>query len=192
MNHQHILSLLCAGPVIPAVRKYEDLKYVLVHTPCPSVILLFGDINILPELLAQAQKHGKRLLVHLDLMDGVGKDKAGIKMLARLGVNSLITTKSYLAKCARDEGMLVIQRLFLMDSEALKHGIHLLQGFTPDAVEVLPATVPLSVVRQLSEATGVPILGGGLVFTEDDVRQALASGICAVSTSQKSLWSMRG
>jgi hypothetical protein len=76
--------------------------------------------------------------------------------------------------------------------EALKHGIHLLKGFTPDVVEVLPATVPASVVRKLAKATGVPILGGGLVFTEDEVRQALASGICAVSTSQKSLWNMGG
>jgi glycerol uptake operon antiterminator len=192
MNHQQILNLLCDGPVIPAVRTYEDYKHVLFHIPGPSVILLFGDINTLPGLLAEAQKHGKRLLVHLDLLEGIGKDRAGIKMLARLGVNSMITTKSHLAKNAREEGMLVIQRLFLMDSEALKHGIHLLKGFTPDVVEVLPATVPASVVRQLAKATGVPILGGGLVFTEEEVRQALASGIGAVSTSQKSLWKMGG
>lgn len=191
MNHQYLLSLLCGGPVIPAVRTYEDFKHVLLHISSPSVILLFGDINTLPGLLEQAQQHGKRLLLHLDLLDGVGKDKSGIKMLARLGVNSLITTKSHLAKSAREEGMLVIQRLFLMDSEALKHGIHLLQGFTPDVVEVLPATVPASAVRQLSEATGVPILGGGLVFEEEDVRQALVNGICAVSTSRRKLWTMQ-
>lgn len=192
MNHQQILNLLCDGPVIPAVRNYEDFKNVLLTISCPSVILLFGDINTLPVLLAEAQKHGKRLLVHLDLLEGIGKDRAGISMLARMGVNSLITTKSHLAKNARDEGMLVIQRLFLMDSEALKHGIHLLKGFTPDVVEVLPATIPASVVKKLAKATGVPILGGGLVFTEEEVRQALASGICAVSTSRKSLWNMGG
>lgn len=189
MNHQQTLSLLCSGPVIPAARTYADYKIIL-EINCPSVILLFGDINTLPSLLAEANKHGKRLLIHLDLMEGVGKDKAGIKLLTRIGVNSLITTKSHLAKFARDQGLFIIQRLFLMDSEALKHGINLLRGFTPDVVEVLPATVPASAVRQLSETTGVPILGGGLVFTEDDVKQALANGICAVSTSRRELWQM--
>lgn len=192
MNHQQVLNLLCGGPVIPAVRTYEDYKYVLQHIAGPSVILLFGDINSLPILLSHAAANGKRLLVHLDLLEGVGKDKAGIKMLARLGVSYLITTKSHLARSAREEGMLVIQRLFLMDSDALKHGIHLLQGFTPDVVEVLPATVPASAVEQLSKATGVPVFGGGLVFTEADVRQALANGICAVSTSCRTLWGMGG
>ncbi len=192
MKHQQILKLICDGPVIPAVRTYADFKHVLQTISCPSLILLFGDINSLPVLLAEAQKHGKRLLVHLDLLEGVGKDKAGISLLARMGVNSLITTKSHLAKQARDEGMLVVQRLFVMDSEALKHGLHLLKGFTPDFVEVLPATVPASVVKELAKATGVPILGGGLVFTEDEVRQALDNGVCAVSTSRKSLWSMGG
>lgn len=192
MNHQQTLSLLCSGPVIPAARTYADYKYILLHIDCPSVILLFGDINTLPGLLAEAKQHGKRLLIHLDLLEGAGKDKAGIKMLARTGVNSLITTKSHLAKCARDQGLFVIQRLFLMDSEALKHGINLLRGFTPDVVEVLPAIVPATAVRQLADATGVPILGGGLVFTESDVRQAMANGICAVSTSCKELWKMGG
>lgn len=191
MNHQQLLGLLCDGPVIPAVRSYEDYRYVLSHVYGPSVILLFGDINVLPGLLAEAQRHDKRLLVHLDLLEGVGKDRAGIKMLARLGINSLITTKSHLAKCAREEGMLVVQRLFLMDSEALKHGLHLLKSFTPDIIEVLPATVPASVVDRLAQATGVPVLGGGLVFTEEEVRQALASGIGAVSSSQRSLWTMK-
>lgn len=192
MDHQHTLKLLCDGPVIPAVRSYEDFKHVLVHVTAPSVILLFADINTIPGLLTQAKQYNKRVIIHLDLLEGVGKDKSGIKLLARLGVSMLITTKSHLARCAKEEGMVVIQRLFLMDSEALRHGTHLLQGFTPDAVEVLPASVPAAAVHELSQAVGIPVLGGGLVFSEEDVRRALSNGIRAVSTSRRELWNMGG
>lgn len=188
MQPESLLRLLCAGSVIPAVRNIEDFKYALEKTVAPTVILLFGDILILPSLLAQAQSHKKRLLVHLDLLDGIGKDEAGIRYLARLGVNGLITTKAYLCKTAREEGMIAVQRLFLMDSEALRTGINLAKKYKPDAVEVLPAAVPASAVAQLKAGTGLPILAGGLVHTHEDVEGAIKNGICAISASQTSLW----
>lgn len=188
IKNEHVLKMLCDNPVIPAARTYADFKYAIENVTGPSIILLFGDINVLPGLLSQAQQHKKRLLIHLDLLDGVGKDYAGIKMLAKMGVTALITTKPHLAKGAREEGMLVVQRLFLMDSEALRSGLHLLHSFKPDAIEVLPAMIPAGVVRELAQTTGLPILAGGLVFTVEDVAQAIKNGICAVSTSKRELW----
>ena len=136
-------------PIVPAPRTLDDFKVALVNIAFPSIILLFGDIVGLPKLLARAQQHGKQLVVHLDLLDGIGKDKAGIKFLARLGVPAVITTKSHLGSAARDAGLMVIQRVFLMDSEALRQGINTLKKFTPDALEVLPAAVPAGVVQRL-------------------------------------------
>lgn len=188
MLPHNLLKLLCDGPVIPAVRTSKDFKYALEKTKAPSLILLFGDVVLLPELLSQAQEHKKRLLVHLDLLGGIGKDEAGIRFLSRMGVNGLITTKAHLCKTAREEGMLAIQRLFMMDSEALRTGINLARKYKPDAIEVLPASVPAGVVRQLSEETGLPVLGGGLVRTQEDVQHAIENGIYAVSASNADLW----
>lgn len=188
MQPYNLLKLLCSGTVIPAARNIDDFKYALEHTTAPSVILLFGDIVILPELLTMAQKFKKRLFVHLDLLGGIGKDEAGIRFLARIGVTGLITTKAYLCKTAREEGMIAIQRLFLMDSEALRTGIHLACKYKPDVVEVLPAAVPASAIKQLKEGTGLPILAGGLVHTREDVDNAIKNGICAISASQTDLW----
>lgn len=180
--------LFVAGSVVPGVRTFNDFKWALTNTAVPSMILLFGDIILLPELLAEAKKHNKRILIHLDLLGGIGKDKAGIKFLARMGVTGALTTKPQLVKYAREEGMIVIQRLFLMDSEALKSGINLLQGCKPDAVEILPAAVPAQAVQELSQKTGVPILAGGLLYTTEDVQSALQKGVHAVSTSRRDLW----
>lgn len=185
---QYNISKLCDGYVIPATRNYEDFKYALEHSTSPSIILLFGDINILPELLAKAREHKKRILVHLDLLSGLGKDKAGIVFLARMGIAAVITTKPQLGKIAREAGMLVIHRLFLMDSDAIKTGVNLLKGYKPDAIELLPASVPASVVAELSSMTGLPVLGGGLMHTREDIEHAIRNGLSAVSASKRELW----
>jgi glycerol uptake operon antiterminator len=183
-----VLKYLASGPVIPAARSMEDFKVALTHTVSPSVVLLFGDINTLPTLISQANEHKKRIVLHLDLFDGIGKDKAGIKFLARLGIHAIVTTKSHLCRFARDEGMIVVQRLFLMDSDSLRTGLNLVRNFKPDAIEILPGSVPASAVQELVHETGLPILAGGLIRTKEDVKIAIERGISAVSTSRRDLW----
>lgn len=182
---------LYKGPVIPSVRSIEEFNLALAETTAPSLFLLFGDINLLPKLLSRAEQHKKRLLVHIDLLEGVGKDKAGIKYLARQGVTALVTTKPHLVKMAREEGLLVMQRLFLIDSEALRTGIKLLREHKPDAVEILPAAVPRAAIQEIIRAAAIPVFAGGLVTTREDVLQALKAGACAVSTSKRELWDMK-
>lgn len=184
----NIVNMLYNVPVIPAVRNASDFKYALTKTNALSIILLFGDINMLSELLNQAKQHKKRLIIHIDLFEGIGKDKAGIIFLARMGVTAIITTKPHLAKIAREQGMIVVQRLFIMDSEAIKTGTHMLDNFKPDALEVLPASIPASVVHKLIRDTGLPVMAGGLIEDAGDVAAALAKGICAVSTNKRELW----
>lgn len=185
-----MLSRLYNGPVIPAARTYNDFKAALLVADAPSIIVLCGDINSLPEMISQAGQQHKRLLLHLDLVGGIGKDKAGVQYLARLGLSGVITTKPHLGKLARDEGMLVIQRLFLVDSEAMRSGLNLVKTFKPDALEILPASVPARAVAKISAETGLPILAGGLIATAADVAEAIAKGICAVSTSRQQLWQL--
>lgn len=188
VEKKSLVKLICDGPVIPAVRNEADFDYALSHVTSPSLILLFGDIFSLPDLLAKARQVKKLIIVHLDLIEGIGKDKHGVRYLARSGVKAMITTKPHLGKVAREEKMIVIQRLFLMDSEALRTGLHLLSTFRPDAIEVLPGTVPVAAVVELTRVTGLPVLAGGLISTAEDVSRAIKNGICAISTSKRELW----
>lgn len=181
---------LCSSRVIPACRTEADFACGLSLPHAPSLIILFGDVNTLPDIIRRAERAGKLLLIHLDLLDGVGRDRAGIIFLSRLGVKGLVTTKPQMGKMAQQEGMRVIQRMFLVDSEALRTGIHLLKGFRPEAIEALPASTPASVLAELKAAADVPILAGGLVRTMDDVNRAVANGAWAVSTSRRDLWNI--
>lgn len=173
-----------------SIRRLEDIEEAVRHPNISAIFLLGGDINYLPTLSKRVQAANKVLLVHIDLMEGIGKDRAGIHLLKRMGVQGIVTTKSNLVKFAKDEGLWVVQRLFIVDSESLKTAIRVAGNVKPSAVEILPATVPQYVINEMKKGLGIPILGGGLLKTEEDVREGLDKGIDAISTSRRHLWNI--
>jgi len=51
----------------------------------------------------------------------------------------------------------------------------------------LPGIIP-SLIKEIQEKTGLPIIAGGLIRTKEDVDNCLANGAFAVTTSNKELW----
>ena len=176
--------------VAACIRRVDDLPEALNHPNVANIILLGGNINLLPRQIKRAKAKKKVLLVHIDLLEGIGKDRAGVHLLAKLGLDGIVTTKPNLVKYAREEGMWAVQRLFIVDSESVKTGIKLAGTVKPHAVEILPATVPAYVVQELKNALGVPILAGGLLRNEEDAKKALSKGITTISTSLRMLWDL--
>ncbi|MTV50200.1 glycerol-3-phosphate responsive antiterminator [Heliobacillus mobilis] len=172
-----------------AIRRLEDLEEVLRHPNIQTIFLLGSDINHVPTVVKRVKAVDKILLVHIDLIEGVGKDKAGIHLLKRMGIHGVVTTKSNLAKFAIEEGLWVVQRIFIVDSESLKTAIRVAGDVRPNAVEIMPATVPQFVIDDLKKSLGLPVLAGGLLKTEESLKEALGKGIDAVSTSLRHLWS---
>lgn len=187
-----ILKEIMAGRKIgAAIRRVSDMEEAIRHPNIGTIFLLGGDINLLPAIMKKIRSAKKNLLVHMDLLEGIGKDQAGIHLLNRLGVPGIVTTKTNLIKYARNEGIWAIQRLFIVDSESLKTAIRITSNVKPTAVEILPATVPRYVIENLKKTLQIPVLGGGLLKTEDDIREALDKGIEAVSTSLRNLWEIK-
>ena len=54
-------------------------------------------------------------------------------------------------------------------------------------IEVMPGIMP-KVIEKLRSEMKAPIIAGGLVETEDELREAIRSGAIAVSTSRTELW----
>lgn len=173
------------------IRRVEDMNEAILHPNIGTIFLLGTDINLLPSIVKRVLHANKVLLVHIDMIEGLGKDRAGIHLLARMGVPGIVTTKANLVKCAREEGIVVIQRLFILDSESVKTGIKVASVVKPDAVEILPATVPHFVIQDMKKTLDIPILGGGLLKTEEDIKVAFSKGIDAVSTSLRHLWNLK-
>ena len=84
------------------------------------------------------------IFAHVDLINGIAKDSHGMMMLAdELQVDGVLTTRSHLITAAQKAGLLGIQRLFMLDSEALQTGLKMIQVSHPDAVELPPAHPPI-------------------------------------------------
>ncbi|MDA8228730.1 MAG: glycerol-3-phosphate responsive antiterminator [Desulfitobacterium hafniense] len=185
-------KLLSKSRIVPAIKRLDDLPEVLKIPWFSVVVILGGDINTLEEVLSIRNKFPeKAFLIHIDLVEGIGKDEAGVRFLKKIGLQGIVSVKSQLLQYAKSHQMLTVQRLFIVDSEALQTGLKVIKKVTPDAIEVLPATVPKFVIDEFQKVTDLSIIGGGLLKTEEDVRATLANGAAAVTTSRRILWNLR-
>jgi len=159
-----------------------------------SVLFILGeDIFALQASVAKAHADGRLILAHVDLIKGLGRDDAGVRFLARnLGVDGILTTRANLVSPARREGLIAVQRLFVLDSESLEAGLPTVEKATPDAVEVLPGVILPAITQELARRGALPpVIAGGLIRTIAQVEAVLAAGAVAVSTSEPSLWGYR-
>ena len=150
---------------------------------------LTGDIFELRSLAKFCKEQGQMLFAHVDLIAGIAKDGPGMEVLANeVGIDGILTTKGYLVAAAQKAGMLGIQRLFMLDSEALKTGLRMIESSQPDAVEILPALVVPAVRERLLSHELPPMIAGGLVETEEELERIVRPPVLAVSTSRAELW----
>jgi glycerol uptake operon antiterminator len=173
--------------ILPAVRKPKDLEKLMGFS-YEYIVLLDSHISQLKPILDLARSGGKKLLVHADLIEGLKNDEYAAEFLCQVmkPAGILSTRASVIAK-TKQNGLLAIQRVFLLDSGALNKSYSLLERSQPDYIEVLPGVIP-DVIAEVKERTGIPIFAGGLIRSVEDVERAAAAGAAAVTTSRAELW----
>jgi glycerol uptake operon antiterminator len=183
-----VSSLLERSRIIPAIRGPEYINAALAS---PSIIvwLLYGTPLTLPEITRQVRDAGKLPVANLDLLTGFAQDADGIEFLAAEGIAGVVSTRQSVLRAARAQGMIAVQRTFIVDSIAVGNIIRALQHFLPDAVELLPAAaVPLCVPTLRGAQPQVPIIATGLVTNMRQVDDLVRCGVSSVATSDRSLW----
>lgn len=190
LRHERLLQLrssLAQKPIIAGLKGITDAG----RTSKAGIKVCFyltGNIFELRELSKLCKDQGQMLLAHVDLISGIAKDSHGMEVLAsEVGVDGILTTKGHLVTAAQKAGLLGIQRLFMLDSEALRTGLRMLQTSQPDALEILPALI-LPYIRERLPQRLPPIIAGGLVETLGELVQVLRPPVLAVSTSRVELW----
>jgi glycerol uptake operon antiterminator len=179
-------------PVIAGLRGSAQVEAAIRHGV--GVLFILGeDIFALQDSVAKAHADGRLIFAHMDLIKGVGRDEAGVRFLAKhVGVDGILTTRSNLIHPAKREGLIAVQRLFVLDSESLAAGIPTVEKAAPDAVEVLPGVILPAIAQELAARGPLPpLIGGGLIRTLTHVEAVLRAGAVAVSTSEASLWEYR-
>lgn len=182
------LTILRKRPVIAAFRELAGL-HVQNLDNIGIILILGGSIFDLPQIVEMAKKNKKMVFVDIDLLKGIGKDAAGVRFLAKESrIDGIITTHSNLIKSAKQEGLFSIQRIFILDSESLAGSLNAVQKFNPDAVDVLPGVILPKIIKKIRAKTSVPLIAGGLITEEEDIREILAAGAIGISTTEQRLF----
>ncbi|WP_163538004.1 glycerol-3-phosphate responsive antiterminator [Gracilibacillus sp. YIM 98692] len=174
--------------VLPAVRKMKDFEKVMDHPHSELCIILESRISQLHQIVKLVKKKEKKIFVHADLINGLKVDQYGMEYLIRvLKVDGIISTRANAISMAKKNNIVAIQRLFAIDSSALEKNIELVEKSKPDYIEVLPGILP-SVIQEVVERTGIPVIAGGFIRSAQEVQAALDSGAIAITTSNPELW----
>lgn len=184
---KYLKSYFAKNPVIPAVR---DLNYLDKAMACdvPVVFLLIGSIFNLEEAMIKAKKNDKLLIINVDLLEGIAKDKKGIEYLAKNGLcDGIISTRNYLINFAKEVDLITIQRIFMLDSGSFHTAENMLKNSQPDSIEVLPGITAIYYLKH-NKNKDLSVIAGGLIETNQEVRNLVEHGVLAISTSKRSLW----
>lgn len=186
MTQKDLYDCLEDNPIITAV--HENRMNEAVVSPSNVIFLLGGNLLTVSDNIKAARKAGKIIFIHIDLAEGIAKDKTGIEFLARCGADGIISTKANLLKSAKELGLLTVQRFFVYDTQGVDNIKSVLNNNLPDVVEIMPGVIG-KIIHKFSTLE-VPLIAGGLIETKNEVTTALQMGAYAVSTGKKELWYM--
>lgn len=187
MTKQEFLRLAHRFPVAAAVKSNDDMQ-VALESDALLLFMLKGDAFQIAPFVAQVHQKGKGIVVHIDLVSGVGKDRAGIQYLHETGVDAIITSRSQLVSAGRAEGLIMIQRLLLVDDSALETGVRTISRAAPDFVEVLPGIIFPEIASTLQQMLPGPFIAGGFIRDATEVARVKAAGAVLSSSSTYALW----
>jgi len=179
VHSQVIASIKTEGDIEKAIRSDANITF-----------LLTGNLINTKDYIDRLKAANKITFIHIDFIEGLSNTPSAIKYIAqKLKPLGIITTKSALIKYANEEGLITIQRIFLMDRNGLKRGLEIAHKSKPHAIEVLPGIMP-TIIDGLTKETHLPIIAGGLVSHKDEILHGLSAGALAISTGDPKLWNL--
>lgn len=147
-----------------------------------------GTINNIKEPIDKITKSGKTVLVYLDMIKGVTKDRHGIEYLANhFKVDGIITNKQHLIKYTQERGLLAGLHIFLIDSISLDNSLLLVKETSADFIELMPGVMPETTAKFINE-TNIPVIASGMIDSFDLVKANIGAGAVGISTSKSYLW----
>ncbi|MBE6976423.1 MAG: glycerol-3-phosphate responsive antiterminator [Ruminococcaceae bacterium] len=186
MRAGELLNRLEDCPIIAAVR--ESSWQNALSSPAEVLFCLETSLLTVHQRITEAHEAGKAIFIHMDLAEGIGRDKAGLQYLADCGADGILSTKAQIIRSAKDVGLLTIQRFFILDSQGLDSIQEMLKNTNPHFMEIMPGVLPKAIRRFAGGVT--PVIAGGLIETKAEITAALSSGATAISTGRADLWEL--
>ena len=178
------ITCLECNPVIAAIG--DNKWHQALESPVRILFYMSANLLTIEERIRQAHAAQKYIMIHLDLAEGIGKDRTGIRYLAECGADGIISTKAQSIRWAKEQGLFTVQRFFAVDSNGMESIGEVFRNTNPDLMEIMPGVVT-KVIKHFADS-GVPVIAGGLIETKSEVTDALSAGAIAVSIGKKELW----
>ncbi|HZG57661.1 glycerol-3-phosphate responsive antiterminator [Paenibacillus sp.] len=173
--------------ILPAIRSMKELERALAF-PYEYLVLLDTHVGQVKPIVELMRSQGKKALLHVDLIEGLKNDEAAAEFLCQqVKPAGLVSTRASVVAKTKQNGLIAIQRLFLLDTNAVEKGYKLLERSAPDYIEVMPGVLPF-MIEEVRARTGIPVIAGGLIRSAADVERAIEAGAEAVTTSNAALW----
>lgn len=174
-------------PVIASITEADQITKALT-SGVQRVNLMTGTITNLKQIIGQLHDAGKQVYVHIEMVGGIGRDASAIQYLAEVfKADGIVTTKSNAVAAARQAGIPSIQRIFAIDSAAVDTAIRMIKTCNPDEVELMPGLMP-RIIQEMKGKIKQPLIVGGLIRHDEEIKQALASGADYVSIGDVRFW----
>lgn len=136
------LQQLGQDRLIASIKSPKNLEQFL-ETEIQAAFLLTGNISVIKRYVDLLKQHNRTVFLHIEKIPGISYDREGLKFLAKfVKPTGIVTTKSSLINYAKQEGLVAIQRLFLVDTDAVAQGLKTVQDIKPDALELMPGLIP--------------------------------------------------
>lgn len=176
--------------VIPSLRNLKNIEKAIKS---PSEYILLSEVNIgnLKEISAICRKAKKKVLVSVDVLGGFKGDKIGVKLLKNLfQIDGVVSTNVQVLRMAKQEGLLTVYRLFMIDSRSLTRAAQILKQGDFDCVEVLPGEYAYQKVDIIKKhlSSDVQLIASGFIETQEIADKILSKDFIAVTSSQTKLW----
>lgn len=183
-----VLAALKECPIVASLQKPELIPAV-INSNVRIVMISSGDIFNIVEISQQLRKHNKMVLVHVDMIGGMARDKVAIRYLKeKVDVDGIVTPNGQLVASGHKEGLVTAQRIFAHDTPSVVSGINALRQSKPDFIEIMPGVAVLKVYEEVRKHFQQPIIAAGLIKSSQDVKQILKAGAVGADTSNPSLW----
>ena len=184
MHHSQTIQRMEDSPVIAAVHDSQWDR--VLHSPVEIIFYLDANLLTIKDRVERAHNAGKALFVHVDLANGIAKDKTAVEYLANCGVDGILSTRPQMIRRAKECGIVAVQRFFVVDSQGINSIREMIKTSAPHIIEIMPGVIT-KVIKQFRKLD-VPVIAGGLLETKAEVTAALGSGASGVSTSREELW----
>lgn len=186
---QRFFEAMQSNPIVAAVKDDKGLRHCLSKEEMQVIFVLYGDVCSIVEIVRQIHEAGKIAIVHVDLVAGLAQKEIAVDYICQTAyADGIISTRRNLIQRAKELKMFTVLRMFVIDSMALSEAASL-NGIQPDFLEILPGLMP-GIIRKIRQATGLPILAGGLITTKQETIDALEAGAVAISTTNEAVWDM--